>query len=62
MLTCECKDLKPGQDAIFSVVLENLSPWVGDVVYRLRAVRGSTTAWDAGKYDRPISGRDQAAR
>merc|ERR1719506_3495109 len=51
-LTCECKDLEPGQDAIFSVVLENLLPWVTSVTYLLRAVNGASTAWDSGKYAR----------
>lgn len=53
-LTCECKDLEPGQDAIFSVVLQNLSPWVTSVRYLLRAVNGASTAWDSGKYARLV--------
>ena len=53
-LTCECKDLEPGQDAIISVVLQNLSPWVTSVRYLLRAVNGASTAWDSGKYARLV--------
>ena len=54
MLSCECEDLEPGQDAIFSVVLENLSPWVtsGGYSYVLRAANGASMPWDSGKYAR----------
>ena len=43
MLSCECEDLEPGQDAIFSVVFENLSPWVtsGGYSYLFRATNGA---------------------
>ena len=51
---CECKDLPSGEDAIFSVVLENLSPWVAPVRPILRAVKGAVTAWDSGKYGQGV--------
>jgi hypothetical protein len=59
-LTCECKDLEPGQDAIFSVVLQNLSPWETSVSYLLRAVNGASTPWDSGKYTRDFYLDDRA--
>ena len=51
---CACKDLDPGQDAIFSVVLQNLSPWESDVRYTLRASAGASTHWFDGKYEGKI--------
>ena len=50
-LKCQCENLDPGQDAIFSVVLQNLSPWQSDVLYNLRISDGASTKWFAGKYD-----------
>ena len=47
-LVCECEKLAPGKDAIFSVVLENLSPWV-------TAVIGRRLLFDAAKEDKPLS-------
>jgi len=52
---CECTDLAPGEDAIFSVVLQNLSPWKTSVRYLLRAVNGGSTPWDSGKYARDFT-------
>ncbi len=51
---CACKGLDPGQDAIFSVVLQNLSPWEADVRYTLRASAGASTHWFDGKYEGKI--------
>ena len=52
---CECNNLAPGEDAIFSVVLQNLSPWKTSVRYLLRAVNGGSMPWDSGKYARDFT-------
>jgi hypothetical protein len=49
---CECNNLAPGEDAFFSVILQNLSPWKTSVRYLLRAVNGGSMPWDSGKYAR----------
>jgi hypothetical protein len=47
-----CEALPLGQDAIYSVIVQNLSPWKASVKYLLRAVNGGSTSWDAGKENR----------
>ena len=45
-----CMGLSLGQDAFFSVVLQNLSPWESDVKYILRGASGPSTGWASSKY------------
>ena len=46
---CECNNLAPGEDAFFSVVLQNLSPWKTSVKYLLRATKGGSSPWNSAK-------------
>ena len=51
-LKCKCENLPLGQDAVFSVVLQNLSPWESSSLYNLRISDGASTNWFAGKYNK----------